>query len=224
MATSASVQAPVLPFAPSQEEKVVPESIASDHSLLEIDRELDMLFDQMQEDLEESGVASPENIARFHAFCDAYGEKVDRIGRFIRVMEARTAYCKTEAARLTARGKSAENKVEQTKALVLYYLQSREITKMEGKQFTLRCHKNPQDSVRISDPSLIPLRLKRVEARFDGGTWERIVAAVPEDLRAVLVAGIQDLSPMNDAIKQAVAQREIVKGAIVTRGYHVRVA
>jgi Siphovirus Gp157 len=120
--------------------------------------------------------------------------------------------------------KSAENKVERTKALVLYYLQSREITKMEGKQFTLRCHKNPQDSVRISDPSLIPLRLKRVEARFDGGTWERIVAAVSEDLRAVLVAGIQDLSPMNDAIKQAVAQREIVKGAIVTRGYHVRVA
>jgi hypothetical protein len=75
--------------------------------------------------------------------------------------------------------KSAENKVERTKALVLYYLQSREITKMEGKQFTLRCHKNPQDSVRISDPSLIPLRLKRVEARFDGGTWERIVACCP---------------------------------------------
>lgn len=98
----------------------------------------------------------------------------------------------TEAARLTARGKSAENKVEQTKALVLYYLQSREMTKMEGKQFTLRCQKNSQDSVRISDPALIPLRLKRVEARFDGETWERIVAAVPDELRSVLAAGIHD--------------------------------
>jgi hypothetical protein len=224
MATSASIQVPVLPLAPSQEKKAVPESIASDHSLLEIDRELDMLFDQMQEDLEENGVASPENIARFHTFCDAYGEKVDRIGRFIRVMEVRTAYCKTEAARLTARGKSAENKVEQTKALVLYYLQSREMTKMEGKQFTLRCQKNSQDSVRIIDPALIPLRLKRVEAQFDGTTWERIIAAVPEDLRSVLAAGIQDLSPMNDAIKQAVAQQGIVDGASVTRGHHIRVA
>jgi hypothetical protein len=224
MATSASIQAPVLPLAPSQEKKAVPESIASDHSLLEIDRELDMLFDQMQEDLEENGVASPENIARFHAFCDAYGEKVDRIGRFIRVMEVRTAYCKTEAARLIARGKSAENKVEQTKALVLYYLQSREMTKMEGKQFTLRCQKNSQDSVRIIDPALIPLRLKRIEARFDGTTWERIIAAVPEDLRSVLAAGIQDLSPMNDAIKQEVAQQGIVDGASVTRGHHIRVA
>jgi hypothetical protein len=165
MATSASMQAPVLPFAQPQEKIVVPETIASDHSLLEIDRELDSLFDTMQDELEENGVASPESVERFHAFCDAYGEKVDRIGRFIKVMESRTAYCKTEAARLIARGKTAENKVEQTKSLVMYFLQSRGMSKMEGKQFTLRCQKNSQDSVRISDPSLIPMRLKKVEAR-----------------------------------------------------------
>ena len=226
MATSVPVQAPVLPFAQLQEKKVAPQSIASDHSLLEIDRELDVLFDQMQDELEENGVASPESIERFHAFCDAYGEKVDRIGRFIRVMEARTAYCKAEAARLTARGKSAENKVEQTKALVLYYIQSRggAITKMEGKQFTLRCQKNSQDSVRISDPTLIPLRLKRVEARYEGTTWERILAVLPEDLKSLLIAGIQDVIPVNDAIKQAIAQQEVVEGAAVIRGHHIRVA
>ena len=176
MATSASVQGPVLPFAQLQEKKLVSESIASDHSLLEIDRELDLLFDTMQDELEETGEASQESIARFQTFCDAYGEKVDRIGRFIRVMEARSAYCKAEAARLIARGKSAENKIEQTKLLVLYYLQSRGMTKMEGTQFTLRCQKNSQDSVRINDPELIPLRLKRIEAHFDGGTWERLLA------------------------------------------------
>ena len=157
-------------------------------------------------------------------FCDAYGEKVDRIGRFIRVMEVRTAYCKSEATRLVARGKSAENKVEQTKLLILYYLQSREMTKMEGKQFTLRCQKNSQDSVRISDPALIPLRLKRIEARFDGGTWERLLAALPEDLKSILAAGIQDIIPMNDAIKQAFAKEGAVDGATVIRRHHVRVA
>lgn len=224
MSTSPLMQVPVLPFSPAQEKKSAPETIASDHSLLEIDRELDVLFDQMQDELEEKGVASPESVARFHAFCDAYGEKVDRIGRFIRVMEARTAYCKAEAARLVARGKSAENKVEQTKALVLYYLQNREMTKMEGKQFTLRCQKNSQDSVKITDPALVPLRLKRVEARFDGTTWERILAAVPQELRPVLVAGIEDIVPVNDAIKHAVAQRETVEGALVSRGQHIRVA
>jgi N12 class adenine-specific DNA methylase len=66
-----------------------------------------------------------------------------------------------------------------------------------------------------------------VEVKLENGSTVvkgRIIAAVPEDLRSVLAAGIQDLSPMNDAIKQAVAQREIVEGATVTRGYHVRVA
>jgi len=223
MATSASVEKPVLPFARPQEERPLSESIASDHSLLEIDRELDILFDTMQDELEETGEASQESIERFHMFCDAYGEKVDRIGRFIRVMEARTAYCKAEAARLVARGKSAENKAEQTKLLILYYLQSHEMTKMEGKQFTLRCQKNAQDSVRINDLELIPLRLKRVEARFDGTTWERILGALPDDMRLILTAGIQDIIPMNDAIKQAFAKEGAVDGATVIRGHHVRV-
>jgi hypothetical protein len=224
MATSASLQKPVLPFAQTQEKKTPSKSIASDHSLLEIDRELDILFDTMQDELEETGEASQESIERFHMFCDAYGEKVDRIGRFIRVMEARTAYCKAEAARLVARGKSAENKVEQTKLLILYYLKSREMTKMEGKQFTLRCQKNSQDSVRIDDPALVPFRLKRVEARFDGDTWERLLATLPEDLKSILVAGIQEIIPMNDAIKQAFAQEGAVDGATVIRGHHVRIA
>ena len=58
MATSASLQKPVLPFAQTQENKPLSESIASDHSLLEIDRELDFMFDTMQDELEETGEAS----------------------------------------------------------------------------------------------------------------------------------------------------------------------
>jgi len=80
----------VLLFAQTQEKKTASESIASDHAFFEIDRELDIIFDKMQDELEENGVASPENIEHFHAFCDDYGEKVDRIGRFLRIMEART--------------------------------------------------------------------------------------------------------------------------------------
>lgn len=224
MATSASIQAPVLPFAQAlQDKKAVSESIAAEHSLLEIDRELDCLFDHIQDELEETGEVSPESKQRFDQFCDAFGEKVDRIGRFIRIMEARTAYCKSESARLATRAKVAENKVEQTKALILYYLQSRAITKMEGKQFTLRCQKNSQDSVRIGDPTLLPFRFKRVEARFDAETWERILAALPETLKPVFAAGLHDTSPVNEAIKQAVARNETVEGATVSRGHHIRV-
>lgn len=85
MDTAVAISNPVLPFIHSQQQPKASSSVAADHSLLEIDRELDVLFDQMQDELEETGVASPESVERFHTFCDAYGEKVDRIGRFIRV-------------------------------------------------------------------------------------------------------------------------------------------
>ena len=64
-------------------------SIAQDHSLFEIDRELDMLLDEIEEEIERCGEASAELMGRFQQFCEAHGEKADRIGRFLRMMEAR---------------------------------------------------------------------------------------------------------------------------------------
>ncbi len=234
---AAALQAPVLPFIaqPAPERKTAPEpssvtpidatgNLAADHTLLELDRELDLLFDRMQDELEETGVASPESVAAFHRLCDAFGDKVDRIGRFIRVMEAREAYCKGEAARLTARANSAGNKVAHAKSLVLYYLQSRNIKKMEGKQFTLRRQPNSQDTVKITDENVVPFEFKRVEARFAGGAWEQLLAAVPDAAKPLLAAGLHTVAPMNDAIKLAVAGKREVPGAVVSRGQHVRVA
>ena len=102
-------------------------SIAQEYSLFEIDRELDDLLDRIQEEIETLGEASPELIDRFHSFCEAHGEKADRIGRFLRMMEARVQYCSAEAARLQDRARSCDRKVTQTKNMVLYYLMSREL-------------------------------------------------------------------------------------------------
>lgn len=140
METVVMTQDPVLSSAESTHP--VPDAIASESSLLDIDREIDLMLDLMQDEFEEAGEISEVRRNQFQRFCEAFGQKVDRIGRFIRVMEAREAYCKSEAARLAARGKTAENKAAQTKALVLYFLESRSLTKMEGPQFTLRRQKN----------------------------------------------------------------------------------
>jgi hypothetical protein len=154
METVVMTQDPVLPFAEPMHP--APDAIASESSLLDIDREIDLMLDLMQDELEEDSEISEESRDQFHRFCEAFGQKVDRIGRFIRVMEARQAYCKSEAARLAARGKTAENKAAQTKALVLYFLETRGLTKMEGPQFTLRRQKNSQDSVKIKNPTPSP--------------------------------------------------------------------
>ena len=58
MATAVALSAPVLPFAGPQEELKPVAVPTPDQSLLEIDRELDSLFDHIQDELEEAGEPS----------------------------------------------------------------------------------------------------------------------------------------------------------------------
>ena len=131
-------------------------SIAEANSLFEIDMELDGLLEEIEEQVESEGQASQELTARFQQFCTAHGEKVDRIGRFVRMMEAREQFCRGEAARLADRARAAAGKVDRTKSMVLFYLVSRDLKKIEGLEFTLRAQKNSQDSVRINDEAVLP--------------------------------------------------------------------
>jgi hypothetical protein len=205
-------------------EEVIVSSIAQEYSLFEIDRELDILLDEVEEEIENCGEASAERIERFQQFCEAHGEKADRIGRFLRMMEARVQHCRSEAGRLLERARSSERKATQTKYMVMYYLKSRDLKKIEGREFTLRIQKNSQDSVRFTDETQVPLRYRTVSARLDGLSWERVMENLPEDLKRLLVASIQEAAPSNEAIKNAVQNQIVVPGAEVYRGDHLRVA
>lgn len=199
-------------------------SIAEANSLFEIDMELDSLLEQIQEQVEAGGEPSEDLVARFHQFCEAHGEKVDRIGRFLRMMEAREQFCRNEAARLRDRAHAAAGKVERTKNLVLYYLLSRDLKKIEGQQFTLRAQKNSQDSVRITDEAALPLRFCRIDARINGSLWQTVLSLLPDQLAMALMSSVQEKRPNSEAIKQAAMQDGHVPGAEIWRGSHLRVA
>jgi hypothetical protein len=199
-------------------------SIAETNSLFEIDAELDSLLDEIEEQTGQTGEPSEEIVARFQQFCSAHGEKVDRIGRFVRIMEAREQYCRSESARLTDRARAAAGKVERSKNMVLYYLLSRNLKKIEGYQFTLRAQKNSQDSVRITDEAAVPKSYCRIHARIDGVVWETVVSILPDELAKALESSVQEIRPDADAIKVAAVRNEHVPGAEVRRGSHLRVA
>lgn len=199
-------------------------ALAQENSLFEIDAELDTLLDEIQEEIVNQGEAGADLMGRFQQFCEAHGEKVDRIGRFLRMMEARMLYCRSEAARLQERSRSADNKILRTKGMVLYYLKSRDLRKIEGKEFTLRLQKNSQESVRIVDEMQVPLLFRDVDVRIQGSLWQSILEYLPEVLKGALVACIQQEKPNNEAIRQAIGHGELVPGAEVHRGSHVRVA
>lgn len=199
-------------------------TIAATNSLFEIDAELDDLMEAIQEEITSNGEASAGLIEQFQDFCKAHGEKVDRIGRFVRSMEARTQYCRSEAQRLTDRARSADNKTIRTKAMVLYYLKARGLKKIEGVEFTLRAQVNPQDSVVIHDEEQIPIEYKTVGIAINGGVWNAILDVLPEELKRALKGAVKESTPDNDAIKRAAARQEQVPGAQVKRGEHLRVA
>ncbi len=199
-------------------------SVVEAHTLFEIDFELDSLLDQMQEQVDTGGGSSEDLVIRFHQFCEAHGEKVDRIGRFLRLMEAREQFCRTEAARLSERARAAAGKVDRTKNMVLYYLLSRDLKKIEGHQFTLRAQKNSQGSVRVTDEAALPKSYCRIHARIDGVVWETVLSLLPGELSKSLESSVQEVQPNADAIKSAAMRNENVPGAEVRRGSHRRVA
>ncbi len=199
-------------------------AIAESNSLFEIDAELDSLFDEIEDQTAQGGEPVEELVARFQQFCSAHGEKVDRIGRFLRRMEAREQFCRSEAARLSDRARSAAGKVERTKNMVLYYLMSCDLKAIEGREFTLRVQKNSQDSVRITDEAALPKCYWSIEARIPGVIWEMVLSLLPEELTKNLESFIQETRPDSDTIKTAAARNKVVPGAEVRRGFHLRVA
>jgi len=198
-------------------------TIAETNSLFEIDAELDCLLDEIEEQAGQEGEPSEELVRRFQQFCSARDEKVDRIGRFVRLMEAREQFCRAEVARLSDRARAAAGKVERTKNMVLYYLMSRDLRKIEGREFTVRAQKNSQESVRITDESRVSLSFRRIEARIGGVLWETVLANLPEELGKMLESSVEDSSPDTDTIKAAIQRVEEVPGAELRRGWHLRI-
>ena len=193
-------------------------------TLFEIDRELDSLLDEIEEQTEENGSASPELLERFRQFCDAESEKVDRIGRFLTLMDNRMKYCRQQADRFQTRARSADAKIVSTKNMVLYFLAARGLKKIEGKEFTLRQQKNSQDSVEITDESQVPINYRELELHIPGRVWQTVLALLPEDTSTALASGIRGDKPSNDAIKEALSRFEEIPGAQVKRGVHLRIS
>lgn len=200
-----------------------PRQVADDNSLLEIDRELDALLDRIEDEIEEHGEASKEAMDLLQVFVDALNLKVDRIGQYLSVMDARAAYCRKEATRMAQRAKRAENKSDRAKQMVLFYLESHDLTKLETDRTTLRRQKNSQDSVIIANDSAVPAELRQYELKVDGTLWVKLFRVLPKDLAAALGSAVKSSEPMFTAIKQYFMEGNTLEGVQVKRRFHLRV-
>lgn len=195
---------------------------AENSSLFEIDRELETAFDAASQEQEQTGEIGEETRQRCLALFDELGKKVDRIAAYVRATEFKARAAKEEATRLSARQKSAENRVLQVKSMLAYYLQARGLKRLEGQLNTVRLQKNSQPSLRL-DPFTLPRDYQQATIMIAQPDWERVLAFVPiAELRQKLENAVVTVEPNKELIRQELQTGKQIAGAELFKGEHIR--
>jgi Siphovirus Gp157 len=194
---------------------------AENSSLFEIDKELEVAFDAAMEE-EQNGSMSEETRRHCTDLFAEFGRKVDRIARYVRATEFKARAAKEEAERLAARHKSAQNRVEQVKSMLSYFMQSRGLKRLEGELNTIRLQKNGQASLQL-DPVSLPDEYNRRDFSLMQRDWLKVLESITApELRAVFTSAITKIEPHKELIRQKLQAGEEVPGASLVKGQHVR--
>ena len=124
---------------------------AQNFSLFEIDAELEEAFDQLQEEREIIGTISKESRERSVQLFAERGKKIDRVAAYLRTQQRKASIAAEEAQRLQQRPRSAEQRVDDVKQMLTYFMRCRGLKRLEGELNTIRLHTNSQPSLEIDD-------------------------------------------------------------------------
>ena len=195
---------------------------AQNCSLFEIDAELEAAFDQLQEEREISGNISDESRERCVELFAELGKKIDRIAAYLRIQQRKSTIAAEEAQRLQQRRRSAEQRVNDVKDVLAYFMQCRGLKRLEGDLNTIRLQKNSQDSLQVDDwelPQEFCLHTGSVPHRLLAETLEHL----PVGLKGELLQAMINTQPNTPLVRDALLRGETVRGARLERGSHIRV-
>jgi hypothetical protein len=206
----------------------LPQTLASEMTLLKLDESLSLLMESATEAAADNNGEIPEELQQaLLDYCEAFGTKVDNIANYIKSQEFEARNAKTEIDRLQSRQAAAENKVERLKGLLKYFMESRGLRSMKGRLNTVSLRKNSQDSLIVDSVDRIPAEYCRVAITLALPELEELLSHLPEahSLRARLTPGSNELmrrEPDNTKLRAALASGVPVQGAELRRGQHVR--
>jgi len=195
---------------------------AENPSLFEIDQELEAAFEAASQEQEQTGEIGEETRQHCLTLFAELGKKVDRIAAYVRATEFKARAAKEEAARLSARQKSAENRVLQVKSMLAYYLHTRTLKRLEGQLNTVRLQKNSQPSLRL-DPLTLARDYEQVTITIPQPEWDRVLALIPiSELRQKLESAVVAVEPNKELIRQELQAGKQISGAELFKGEHIR--
>ncbi len=195
---------------------------AENNTLFEIDKELESVFDAASQEQEETGAISEETKQHCLDLFAELGKKVDRIARYVRAIELKALAAKEEATRLAARQKAAENRVEQVKSMLAFFMHVRGLKRLEGELNTIRLQKNGQASLQI-DPLALPAEYNQMTIALAPPDWTQVLEAITSpELKRQLEGAVIACEPNKAQIRQDLQAGKEIPGTVLTKGEHVR--
>lgn len=193
-------------------------------SLFDLDERLVDLMDRI-EDTAESGEIPEELLQEANDYLEAFRTKVDRIAGYWRWQESIARICGEEAERLSARKRAADGRVNRLKSMLLAFMMSRGLKKLEGEKAAIGMQANGVPSLVIDDPVQICERFFENSIRFTKTELQEIVYQLADGelrrrLETTLAADGWEIN--GSAVRSTLTNNSVVPGARLVKGHHVR--
>ena len=195
-------------------------------SLFDLDDRLIDLMDRAEEAQETTGAVPEELIQEINDYIEAWRGKVDRIAGYWRWQESIAAICGKEAERLAARKKAADARVARLRNMLLAFMMSRGLKKLEGEKSSIGMQANSTASLVIDDPLQIGDCFRERQVTFTKVELRDTAAQLPEGparRRFESLLEHADWQIAGCAVRAALDNGTKVAGARLVKGHHVRI-
>ncbi len=206
---------------------VTAREVAQGLSIFEIDESLEALVEAAEADADaNNGEVSDSTKSALATYAEAFGYKVDRIADFLKAQRAEAEIAQREAERLHNRQKAAENREKRLKQVLVWFMLSRNVPKLRGEFNTISLQANSAPSLVPQDANHIPASFYRARIDLTWPEWTEILESLPAGrLREHLAAGegkFIEKELQRGILSDALARGEMIPGATLVKGYHVR--
>lgn len=195
-------------------------------SLFDLDEQLIDLMERAEDASAETGVVPDDVAQEVVEYLEAFRTKVDRIVGYWRWQESIADICGRESDRLATRKRAAEARVTRLKGMLLYFMATRGLKRMEGEKASLGMQTNGMASLCIDDPLQLGDYFFERDLRLSRSDLSEIAHQLPdgEQRRRLEAALHQEGWEVNSsAVRASLANNMPVQGARLVKGSHVRI-
>lgn len=206
---------------------ITAQDVAKGLSMFEIDESLEALVETAEQEAEANDGEISESIKTALAtYAEALGHKVDRIANYLKAQKAESELARREAERFQARHNAAENREKRLKQMLVWFMVSRETSKLRGMLNTISLQANSIPSLVIQETTHIPDSFYRAKVELTWPEWHEIVELLPPCPLRSRLENADNRTVQKELqrgiLSDALTRGDTIEGVSLTKGKHVR--